>query len=69
MKIISADGSVRDAMSDGFLYEGEQIISTDENALFQIKYLAWSLQLKTAEVILKIQIESLRMDIEKMLNR
>ncbi|SMP86468.1 hypothetical protein SAMN06313486_10310 [Epsilonproteobacteria bacterium SCGC AD-308-P11] len=40
VKIISADGSVRDAMSDGFLYEGEQIISTDENALFQIKYLA-----------------------------
>jgi len=38
VKILGVDGSVRDAVYGGPLYEGEQIISTNPEALFQVKY-------------------------------
>ncbi|PHQ57890.1 MAG: hypothetical protein COA30_01840, partial [Sulfurimonas sp.] len=44
VKIIAVDGSERMATYDGFIYEGERIVSDDIDALFQVKYLA----LKTA---------------------
>jgi len=40
VKIIGVDGSVRDAVYDGLMYEGEQLVSNDPETLFQIKYLA-----------------------------
>ena len=40
IEIISPDGSVRAAVYGDFVYEGEQIASTNPDALFQIKYLA-----------------------------
>lgn len=40
VKIVAADGNTRDAVFDGLLYEGEQILSTDPEAMFQIKYSA-----------------------------
>lgn len=38
--IIGVDGVVRKPEYDGFVHEGEQIVSSDPSALFQIKYLA-----------------------------
>ena len=40
IKLIGADGVVREPAYDGFVYEGEQVISADPQALFQIKYIA-----------------------------
>ncbi|MCK4974997.1 MAG: VCBS domain-containing protein, partial [Sulfurimonas sp.] len=40
VKIVGADGVVRDAKNGDFMYEGEQIVSTDPGAEFQIKYSA-----------------------------
>jgi len=42
VKIIGVDGSVRDAVYGASIYEGEQIISTNPDALAQVKYLALS---------------------------
>jgi len=40
IKIIGADGVVREPAYGGLVYEGEEIVSTDSGALFQIKYSA-----------------------------
>ena len=40
VKIVAVDGSVRDAVVGDALYEGEQIISADPEALFQVHYTA-----------------------------
>jgi hypothetical protein len=40
VKIVGADGVVREPAYGGYMYEGEQVVSTDPEALFQIKYLA-----------------------------
>jgi len=40
VKIIGLDGVVREPAYDGLVYEGEQIISVDPDALFQVKYSA-----------------------------
>ncbi|MCW8895093.1 VCBS domain-containing protein [Sulfurimonas sp.] len=40
VKIIGIDGVAREPAYDGFIYEGEQIISVDPEALFQVKYTA-----------------------------
>ena len=40
IKIIGVDGVVREPAYDGLLYAGEQIVSVDSDALFQIKYSA-----------------------------
>ncbi len=39
VKIIGSDGIVREPVYGGFLYEGEEVISNDANALFQVKYM------------------------------
>ena len=39
IKIIALDGTSRDAVYGDYVYEGEQIISTDPASLFQINYL------------------------------
>lgn len=40
IKIIGVDGSVREPKYEGYVYENEQVISSDADALFQIKFLA-----------------------------
>ncbi|QOY51011.1 hypothetical protein [Candidatus Sulfurimonas baltica] len=40
VKIVGLDGVIRDTAYDGLMYEGEQIVSGDPKALFQIKYTA-----------------------------
>lgn len=40
IKVLGADGAVREPKYGGFMYENEQIISNDPTALFQIKFLA-----------------------------
>lgn len=40
IKVLGADGVVREPKYGGFMYENEQIISNDPTALFQIKFLA-----------------------------
>ncbi|MBE0514038.1 Ig-like domain-containing protein, partial [Sulfurimonas sp.] len=40
IKIVGVDGVVREPGFEGFLYENEQVISNDPDALFQIKFLA-----------------------------
>ncbi len=40
IKIVGVDGVVRNPVYEGFMYEKEQIISNDPDALFQIKFLA-----------------------------
>ncbi|MDT8339306.1 MAG: Ig-like domain-containing protein, partial [Sulfurimonas sp.] len=40
IKIVGVDGAVREPGFEGFLYENEQVISNDPEALFQIKFLA-----------------------------
>jgi len=40
VKIVGADGAMRDATYEGLMYEGEQIVSNDPETLFQIRYLA-----------------------------
>lgn len=40
IKIVGIDGIVREPGFEGFVYENEQVISNDPNALFQIKFLA-----------------------------
>ena len=39
IKVIGVDGVVRNAVYGDIVYEGEQIVSNDADALFQIKYL------------------------------
>lgn len=40
IKVIGVDGAVREPGYEGYVYENEQVISNDPNALFQIKFLA-----------------------------
>ncbi|QOY55683.1 cadherin-like domain-containing protein [Candidatus Sulfurimonas marisnigri] len=40
VKIVGVDGVIRNTTYDGLMYEGEQIVSGDPTALFQIKYAA-----------------------------
>lgn len=40
IKIVGVDGVVREPSYEGYVYENEQVISSDANALFQIKFLA-----------------------------
>lgn len=40
VKIIGADGAVREPVYGGFMFENEQVVSSDPGALFQIKFLA-----------------------------
>ncbi|MDD2653290.1 MAG: tandem-95 repeat protein, partial [Sulfurimonas sp.] len=40
IKIVGVDGTVREPGYEGYVYENEQVVSTDANALFQIKFLA-----------------------------
>lgn len=40
VKIIDADGVVREPVYGGFMFENEQVVSNDPSALFQIKFLA-----------------------------
>ncbi|OHD98595.1 MAG: hypothetical protein A3K14_01360 [Sulfurimonas sp. RIFCSPLOWO2_12_FULL_36_74] len=40
VKIIGVDGFVRESAYGGYIYAGEQVVSTDGGALFQIKYSA-----------------------------
>jgi len=40
IKIIGADGIVREPVYGGLMFENEQVVSDDPNALFQIKFLA-----------------------------
>ena len=42
VKIVAVDGTTRDAAYGDLVYEGEQIVSTDPEALFQVKYSALS---------------------------
>ncbi|MFT5662334.1 MAG: hypothetical protein ACI9TV_002984, partial [Sulfurimonas sp.] len=38
VRIVAVDEMVRDAVNDGLVYEDERIVSSDPDALFQIKY-------------------------------
>ncbi len=40
IKIVGVDGAVRKPGYEGYMYENEQVISNDSDALFQIKFLA-----------------------------
>ncbi|MDQ1268676.1 MAG: hypothetical protein QG560_1319, partial [Campylobacterota bacterium] len=40
IKVVGVDGAVREPGYEGYIYENEQVISSDSNALFQIKFLA-----------------------------
>ncbi len=40
IKIVGADGVVREPVYGGFMFENEQVVSNDSNALFQIKFLS-----------------------------
>lgn len=40
IKIIGVDGVVREPVYGGYMFENEQVVSNDSNALFQIKFLA-----------------------------
>lgn len=40
IKVVGVDGVVREPSYNGYMYENEQIVSNDPNALFQIKFLA-----------------------------
>ncbi|MDT8338620.1 MAG: cadherin repeat domain-containing protein [Sulfurimonas sp.] len=40
IKVVGADGVIREPVYGGLMFENEQIISNDPNALFQIKFLA-----------------------------
>ena len=40
IKIVGADGVVREPVYGGYMFENEQVVSNDSNALFQIKFLA-----------------------------
>ena len=42
IKIIGLDGVARDAVYGGYVYEGEKMVSDNSEALFQIKYLAFT---------------------------
>lgn len=40
IKVIGVDGVVREPKYSGYVFENEQVVSSDPNALFQIKFLA-----------------------------
>ncbi|MDD2653292.1 MAG: cadherin repeat domain-containing protein [Sulfurimonas sp.] len=40
IKIVGVDGVVREPKYSGYVFENEQVVSSDPNALFQIKFLA-----------------------------
>ncbi len=40
IKIVGADGVVREPVYGGYMFENEQVVSNDSNALFQIKFLS-----------------------------
>lgn len=40
IKVVGVDGTVREPGYEGYMYENEQVVSNDPNALFQIKFLA-----------------------------
>ncbi|MFA5453906.1 MAG: hypothetical protein WC272_01150, partial [Sulfurimonas sp.] len=40
IKVIGVNGAVRESGYEGYIYENEQVVSNDPNALFQIKFLA-----------------------------
>lgn len=40
VKIVGVDGTVREPSYEGYVYENEQVVSSDPDALFQIKFLA-----------------------------
>ena len=40
VKIVGADGVMRDAAYEGLMYEGEQFVSNNPETLFQVRYLA-----------------------------